>query len=205
MKKYVSKGKKYGRLTAVCLDHVKNYQEYWTFLCECGNRKIICAASVAWSTKSCGCIRWGIKKYSKKTPEYRTWCMMNCRCFNVNDPAYKSYGGRGITVCGRWKEGDGIRTGFQCFIEDMGPRPKGLSLDRIDNNKGYEKSNCQWSSPRDQARNRRSSHLITFDGQTKTLMEWSEIYNIKNGTLWRRLKIGWSPKKALTHKVRGRK
>lgn len=104
----------------------------------------------------------------KNTPEYRTWIDMKKRCYNANSKDYKDYGQRGITVCDKWLHS------FLAFYEDIGKRPVGLSIDRIDVDGNYESSNCKWSTPKEQARNRRSNRLVTIDGITKVLAEWIE-------------------------------
>lgn len=132
-----------------------------------------------------------------QTPTYRSWAGMIKRCYDTNDVSYKRYGGRGITVCEEW------RKSFETFYKDMGDRPEGLSLGRIDNNGMYCKSNCQWETRIEQASNRRSSHFLTFKGETCTIDEWSRRTGLKKTTIHMRVKYGWSTDKILselTHK-----
>jgi hypothetical protein len=97
------------------------------------------------------------------TREYATWRRMKQRCYNVFDPYYKDYGGRGITVCKEWLDS------FMVFYIDMGEIPEGTTLGRIDNNGNYCKDNCRWETPKEQANNRRSNRLLTFNGVTRTM------------------------------------
>lgn len=113
------------------------------------------------------------------------------RCKNPNIRGYHLYGGRGIKVCERWLEYDN-------FISDMGLRPKGFSLDRINNDGDYEPSNCKWSSPLEQAFNRRDNHLLTYQGKTLPMTMWARQLGIKPVTLSGRLRRGWSISRALT-------
>lgn len=112
------------------------------------------------------------------------------RCNNPNQKHYKNYGGRGITVCERWLK-------FKLFMEDMGVRPDGMSIDRIDNEKGYYKDNCRWTTRKTQQRNTRSNRLISFNGEIKTLAEWAEIKKLGYSTLQTRIWRGWSVERAL--------
>ena len=118
------------------------------------------------------------------------------RCNNLKDQHYSTYGGRGIKVCKRWSGNDG----FINFVEDMGEKPKGKSIDRIDNDGGYTPENCRWVTRQRQSNNMASNHLVTFNGRTQTLMDWSRETGIPHSTLWKRLKEGWTEEEALTIK-----
>lgn len=115
------------------------------------------------------------------------------RCLNEENDQYYLYGGRGITICKEWLQ-------FENFYKDMGEKPKGLSIDRIDNSKGYCKENCRWATPKEQARNRRDNTILVIDGSSKIIKEWSEISKIKYTTIISRLIRGWSPKRAVFEK-----
>lgn len=131
----------------------------------------------------------------RNTPEWDSWRMMKTRCNNPKDQAYKRYGGRGITVCERWDT-------FDKFLEDMGPRPTlEHSLDRKDNSKGYCKDNCRWSTKREQSNNRSDNHLITVNGLTLTITEWSRRIEVPKQTILSRIRMGWSHEDAITRPV----
>lgn len=117
---------------------------------------------------------------------------MKQRCLNQRHKSYQRYGGRGITVCGRWHV-------FDNFLEDMGERPEGLTLERKDNSKGYSPDNCVWKSPADQARNRTNTKILEHGGVRLCLRDWAERVGISEGCLQRRLSYyRWSLDKALT-------
>ena len=119
--------------------------------CECGVEKDVKHSHLAaGNSRSCGCAE--VTHGMTRTKEYRIWDAMVRRCHNPNHHAFASYGGRGITVCDKWRT-------FEGFFEDMGFKPAGMSLDRIDNDKGYSKENCRWATATDQARNRRATKL----------------------------------------------
>ena len=128
---------------------------------------------------------------------YRVWQNMKTRCSNKKVRSYKQYGNRGITVCSEWDS-------FKTFFDDMGERPEGLTLDRIDNSLGYSKINCKWSTPKEQALNTRNierADKFSFNGETHTVREWAEIIGVKRKTLGMRLqRYGWSVEKALTQR-----
>lgn len=137
--------------------------------------------------------RHGGASRGKIMPEYRTWAGLKNRCLNPNSPKFPIYGGRGIMVCDRWKHS------FLCFLEDMGKKPSPLhSIERIDNNGNYEPSNCVWATNLIQSRNRTSNKVIRFNGSSKTMTEFANEFGLKVGTLWQRLKSGWSVKDSLT-------
>ncbi len=126
-----------------------------------------------------------------KTREYHVWFNMMDRCYNPANPAYSNYGGRGITVCERWRS-------FENFYADMCPRPGRLTLDRNDNSLGYFKENCRWTTYKTQQRNRRDNKVVTFNGISRPLPEWTEILGLKYGTVLKRLHYGWSVERAFT-------
>jgi len=127
------------------------------------------------------------------TPTWRTWRNIKKRCFTTSYEYYKHYGGRGITVCERWVNS------FAAFYEDVGERPgQEYSLERIDNDGNYEPGNCRWATQKEQSRNRQTSFMVTFRGETRCLAEWAEITGIPYRILFSRLRPAWSVEKALT-------
>ena len=119
---------------------------------------------------------------------------MKKRCFDNNDKRYKDYGGRGITVSAEWMK-------FENFYRDMGDAPEGLSLDRIDNNKGYSKDNCKWSTAKEQQRNVRSNFVVEYNNTIKPVIVWAEEIGMKPVTLITRIKRGWSLDRAFTQPI----
>lgn len=116
--------------------------------------------------------------------EHRVWNGMISRCERPNHKSYPRYGGRGITICARW------RNSFVAFFEDMGPRPSlEYSLDRINPNGNYEPGNCRWSTAKEQQRNRTDSITVSFDGKTKCLATWAEEFGIDRSTLRDRINM----------------
>lgn len=121
-----------------------------------------------------------------KSVEYRTWAHMIGRCEDVNDKSYKSYGGRGIKVCERWRES------FENFFEDMGFRPEGHSIERIDVNANYEPSNCKWIPIEEQSKNKQNTKKYLYKGEELTLMEIVNLTGLPKTTAFRWLKAGQS-------------
>src|ERR1035437_4909557 len=133
---------------------------------------------------------------SKQTRFYKVWAQMKQRCNNPKHPRFKDYGGRGITICKRWDL-------FSNFFIDMNESYKdNLTLDRINNSKGYSKNNCKWSTYREQNENRRDNKKLSFNGLTMTITRWSEKLGIKKSTLDMTFyKYGWNIEKCLTTPV----
>lgn len=125
------------------------------------------------------------------TPTHKSWTSMKSRCLNPNFPCYIDYGARGITVCEKWMS-------FENFLSDMGIRPDGTTLDRIDNKKGYSPDNCRWATKIEQQRNTSLNRIIEFNGERLTQAEWSERVGIKQSTISYRMRNGWTPLEALS-------
>ena len=122
---------------------------------------------------------------------WRAWFDMRRRCSDPTRKSYSRYGGRGIVVCKRWES-------FEMFLEDMGfPPSQGHSLDRIDTNGNYDPGNCRWATRKEQANNKSDSRLISIDGITKTVSQWSELSLVKRNTISARLDRGWEPRQAV--------
>lgn len=127
-----------------------------------------------------------------KTSTYRSWCGMKARCYNKKNKSYKDYGGRGIKVCGKWINS------FESFIKDMGLKPAGSQLDRINNNGNYCKNNCRWVSPRENSNNRRSSRLFEYKGRKISIAEMARINGITRQGMRYRIESGYSIERAIT-------
>lgn len=186
-------GKRFGRL--VVIRYVGD--KAWECQCDCGKKTTGYASDMKRGfKKSCGCLRHEVCKAIHVThgmsysPEYRVWAAMLDRCRLKTDAGYKNYGGRGIEVCDRWYD-------FANFYSDMGPRPSGYTIDRINNDGNYEPGNCRWATRAEQNRNSRNCHWLTVDGETKLIIDWSRQYGIGEGIIRTRLIRGWSVEDAV--------
>jgi hypothetical protein len=166
----------------------------WVFLCHCGNEFEARPSHVKnGGYQSCGCLKVSLCAQKAKThgragtTEWTIWVDMIRRCYEKNRPAYKNYGGRGIAVCDRWRQS------VENFVADMGARPSSdHSLDRIDNDGDYEPSNCRWATREEQARNKRNSRRVYFDGEPLTAREIADRHGLKAATVLYRMNKGWS-------------
>ncbi len=189
----IKKGDKFNFLTAIRFDHRdKQSRQHWLFKCDCGIEKVICVSNVkSGGTISCSCLNGKTITHGMEgTKTYKSWGAMKSRCLNKNNEHYKYYGGRGIIVCPKWLD-------FENFYKDMGEKPENKTLDRIDNNKNYCKSNCKWSTREEQMNNTRYNRLLTYKNKTQTIAQWARELSINYGTIYSRLKRGWSVNKAL--------
>lgn len=170
----ISIGDRFGRVTVIgqAPPVGDRSRRAWLLRCDCGHRE-------PWSVlddnlkrdriHSCGCFRrefsatqhrtHGQAGKGRRSPEYTVWALMIQRCEDVNVLCYPRYGGRGITVCQRWRDS------FEDFLADMGPRPAGLTIERVDNDKGYEPGNCVWATPMEQAQNTRNVQHVMVLGE----------------------------------------
>lgn len=198
-------GKKFGRLLVLSEAEKRNsYHPRWNCVCECGKMVDVLGYHLrSGATKSCGCLSvdWSRENATKHghhgEPTYWRWNGMRDRCNNPKNKHWKDYGGRGIKCCERWDS-------FENFLADMGERPKGMQLDRIDNNKGYSKENCRWVTCSQNGRNKRDSIYLTFNGETKHIKEWAERTGIPYDSIRNRIKHGWEVDRILTQPTRKR-
>lgn len=193
-------GRTFGKLFVVeestCVYINRNKMRRWICRCSCGKQIVADHCRLLrGEKKSCGCLQ---KKHGGcRLPEYRIWCHAIRRCHDPRDAAFPRYGGRGIVVCQRW------RTNFANFLADLGSRPSTKhTLDRIDNDGPYSPENCRWATQKQQARNTRRNIVLTFQGKTQCLSAWAEEIGIRVGTLWNRIKVGYSVEEALMRPLR---
>lgn len=195
-------GKRFGSVVVISRHGSDKSGSTWLCRCDCGSQ-IIKNTSNLRAGKSC--LKCGHKKTGdsfrthgmSKTPIYKIWAGMIKRCEDSNDKRYDRYGGRGIKVCERW------RNSFGEFYLDMGDRPSpNHSIDRIDNDGNYEPSNCRWATDVEQANNRRSTRLMTFNGITKSMAEWSRATGVAYSQIKMRLMRGCSVEEALSQENR---
>jgi hypothetical protein len=201
MKRIDMTEQKWGRLTAI--KHVAGYA--WMFRCDCGTEVVAPGPQVRSGKKrSCGCLRREVSSERVKThgmtgsPTFISWSGMLRRCENKNSDRYRYYGAKGVCVCDRWRGKDG----FSNFLADMGERPAGTTLDRIDPSGNYEPSNCRWATARVQQTNRRNRREFLFFGVPMTASEAADRYGVALGTVVSRIyKLGMTPDQAIATPV----
>lgn len=178
----------------------QKFADYRCSYCNKTNEKQVGHAKLQ---ESCGCQKGRLiseaaagnkrrlKHGMKDLKIYKIWAAMVQRCSNPTCRDYKHYGGRGIAVCSRW-------LAFEAFFADMGERPDGCSLDRIDNSRGYEPENCKWSTKSQQQRNTRQNRILTINGTARCVAEWAEQSGAaQRDTIYKRLNSGWTEKEAV--------
>lgn len=186
-------GMRFGSLVAIRPEAGKK----WLVRCDCGKEVVRKTQGLRnGTTKSCGCVKRPRQETlahhagGKKTRAYRIWDGIVQRCTNPNNKAFSNYGGRGIAIDDAWLV-------FNNFLSDMGIPPENASIERIDNDSGYNKSNCKWASKTEQQRNRRTNNRITYNGESLCLVEWAERFNISDQRIRSRLNLGWTFEEAV--------
>ena len=207
-------GDRFGRWRVLYQAKDRHYQRRWLCQCDCLTiREVREQMLMSGRSKSCGCLKaellsarttiantlHGEGRKGEESQEYRTWMNMISRCHNPSHPAFGDYGGRGIYVCEEWREN------YLAFLAHVGRRPTAQhTIDRINNNRGYEPGNVRWATDFEQGRNKRNNHLITFRGETHPLSVWAEITGKRSNTILNRLSAGLSVGEALTRPVQGK-
>jgi hypothetical protein len=204
-------GQKFGRLTvAGQTEKNKHKQTCWICKCDCGTEIRASTADLRrLHTQSCGCLqseKVTLRNFkhghsvSGGSKTFTSWRGMVDRCTNKQHKFFMDYGGRGITVCDEWL------LDFRNFLEDMGERPEGQTLERKNNEKGYSKDNCRWATRKEQGNNKRNNVLLAWGGKTLTLQQLAENIGISPSTLFARLyRHKWSLSDAVTTPVATRK
>ena len=195
------KGQVFGRLTVLERDSFVNGKTRWLCSCECGKQVLVIGQLLRnGKTKSCGCLRadrasevafkHGGYIGCKPSRTMRIWKNMIQRTSNPNCPMYARYGGAGIGVCNAWQT-------FQGFIADMGEAPDALTLERIDNSKGYSLDNCKWATYAEQSRNKSNSKKLTLNGRTQVAVDWMVELSLTHDQIYKRIRRGWSDEEVL--------
>jgi len=200
-------GEQIGNWTVVELASPRKGHTAYLCRCKCGKTKVIRRDSLKCgdSTQCHSCagkqfIKHGENRKGKKSSEYSVWAGMIHRC-SVNCNRSRDYHDRGITVCEQWRG----KNGFEVFLAEVGRRPSSEhTLDRIDNDRGYEPGNVRWATSKEQARNRRNNRLLTINGITKCIAEWADESPVTQIRIRARLNNGWDAQTAVFAPVRGK-
>lgn len=204
-------GRRFDRITVLSpapdwIGHNGAIQARWNCACDCGKKKSILGQHLkSGKIKSCGCLSAEIaaarstthgQSKNGRTLAYRSWAAMKTRCTNPNQASARNYLFRGITVCSRWMNS------FENFFADMGVRPKGYTIERIENEKGYFKSNCRWATRKSQSNNSRGNRIMKYKGRSMNASQWAEELGIKPDVIYGRIYEGWSDHRTLSQPVR---
>lgn len=205
-------GKVFGRLTVEARVSEPGVRIVWRCRCSCGNTHFVSGNVLsAGRSKSCGCLRvehgrahgarvnlkHGEGRNGHETQEYHAWSNMLSRCNNPKHSHYADYGGRGITVCERWKS-------YVNFLADMGRAPSDTSIDRVDNERGYEPTNCRWATKSEQNGNARNANkgapvrTLEIVGRTRSLAQWLALAELPRRTFYGRVSAGETPQEIIT-------
>lgn len=198
-------GERYNNLTVLeeCKERDKYGSVQYKCICDCGNLRIVTSHNLRTNRiKSCGCLNHMGKTHGKTyTRLYRVYCGMKGRCYTKHNSSYPNYGGRGIKVCDEWLHD------FMAFYNwalSNGYNDK-LQIDRIDVNGNYEPNNCRWVDRKCNCNNKRNNVLLTYKGETMSMMEWARKLNLNYDMLRRRKNLGWSDYDILNKRKRGDK
>lgn len=198
-------GQRFGRLTVIRRVESKDRNSAWLCMCDCGNYTTVIAPNLkSGKSKSCGCrttesiVARSTTHGESQTRLYRIWKAMKDRCYRKGNIGYARYGGRGITVCDEWLQ---EYVAFRDWAMSHGYNDS-LTIDRIDNDKGYSPDNCRWVNASEQNLNKRNNHSVTYQGKTQTITQWAEELGIAPNILIQRFWRGWSAEKAFTTLVK---
>lgn len=200
-------GRKFGRLTVVSYAGRSGHNHLWGCTCQCGSHtRVLSCNLVKGNTRSCGCLHRELTGDARRThgrtgtSEYHIYQSMLARCYSDKAISYPNYGARGITVCDRWRFGDGALGGFECFLRDVGERPsRKHSLDRRENDGNYEPSNVRWATKVEQHRNTRANRHVMFRGEKMILEDAIRLSGLNRSTVSMRINTyKWSIEKALS-------
>lgn len=211
-------GQVFHRLTVLhrAPENSRHGKSRWVCRCQCGATVTVVSNCLrSGNTRSCGCWKREVSAESYRalgvkmgklrrthghtteyqtSPTYLSWCGMKLRCTKPSQRSYKDYGGRGITICDRWLNS------FESFLEDMGERPPGMTLDRIDVDGNYELGNCRWATTKEQRANQHDDgrRRIEVDGVSRSIAEWAEVLGVGYTTIRARIEAGWPEALAVT-------
>jgi len=208
-------GEVFGSWTILRYDCKRGNAHMWLCRCACGRETLVAMDSLTrGKSTQCADCAYQSRSHQPRTrnfyasphlprrtsghpTEARCYHAMIDRCYNPNATSHSHYGGRGITVCQRWRES------FQAFLNDMGARPSsGHSIDRINNDGNYEPNNCRWATHTEQQRNKSNNHLVSFRGRTMCIADWADEVGLSWHVLIMRLRLGWTVERAMTEPVR---